>query len=69
MNIFLRPEEAMIEIWQKLVFWQFICSVIEKIIHLNFIKQNEKHPYMLSFVTRTQKGMNAVMDRACREAR
>ena len=32
MNIFLRPEEAMIEIWQKLVFQQFNCSVFVKII-------------------------------------
>ena len=34
MNIFLRPEEAMIEIWQKLVFQQFNCCVFEKIIQL-----------------------------------
>ena len=25
--------------------------------------------YMSSYVTETQKGMNAIMDRACREAR
>ena len=25
--------------------------------------------YMLSYVTKTQKGMGAIMDRACREAR
>ena len=25
--------------------------------------------YMLSYVTKTQKGMSAMMDRACREAR
>ena len=34
MNTFLRPEEAMIEIWQKLVFQQFNCSVFETIIQL-----------------------------------
>ena len=38
----------MIEIWQKLVLHQFICSVIEKISRLNVTKQNEKHRYIQS---------------------
>ena len=36
MNIFLRPEEAMTEVWQKLVFQQIKYSVFEKIIQLTY---------------------------------
>ena len=36
MNSFLRLEEAMTEVWQKLVFQQIKYSVFEKIIQLTY---------------------------------
>ena len=45
MNIFLRPEEAMTEVWQKLVFQQIKYSVLRKLSNLHITKQNEKYPY------------------------
>ena len=40
----LRPEEAMTEILQKLVFNKIIVLFLRKIGYVHEIKQNEKHP-------------------------
>ena len=43
-NIFLRPEEAMTEIWQKLVFKLKFKFCSRENQPNTFRKQNEKHP-------------------------
>ena len=47
-NIFLRPEEAMLKTWQKLVLDQHISVYKEYhnlVLQVHDTKKNEKHPY------------------------